>query len=151
MCRVNRNATRRGVGFAAGLMTFVAAHEVEVLKWAAWFGSAAHEPWFLNSGRAVAFTMACLFVSSLISGWLRLSVLTIVAGAATAMTVVLFLKEGGPGTIFPIVIAVGTVFMLAIGALGVWTGGEVRGLARSVTLRSRQRNIATETSRHRDS
>jgi hypothetical protein len=117
-------------------MTFMAAHEVEVFKWAAWFGSAAHGPWFLNSGRAVAFMMAVLFVSSLISGWLRLPVLTVVAGAATAMTVVLFLKQGGPGTIFPIVIAVGTVLVLAIGALGVWIGGEARGLVRAVTVRS---------------
>ena len=53
----------------------------------------AHEPWFLNSGRAVAFTTACLFVTSLISGWLRLSGLMIAAGATTAMTVVLFLKR----------------------------------------------------------
>ena len=125
---VNGTATQRGAGFAAGLLIFVAAHEVEVLKWAAWFGG-AHEPWFLNSGRAVAFTMACLFVGSLTSGWLRLSGLMIAAGAATAMTAVLFLKEGGPGTIFPIVIAVGTVCLLAIGLLGAWIGGEIRRVA----------------------
>jgi hypothetical protein len=125
MCRVNRNATHRAVGFAAGLLTFAAAHAVEVLKWAAWFGN-AYEPWFLNSGRAVAFTMACLFVTSLISGWLRLSGLMIAAGAATAMAAVLFLKEGGPGTIFPIVIVAGSFFILATSMLGVWIGGEMR-------------------------
>jgi hypothetical protein len=125
MCRVNRNATRRAVGFVAGLVTFVAAHGIEVMKWADWFGN-AYEPWFLNSGRAVAFTMACLFVSSLIAGWLRLSGLMFAAGAAAAMTVMLFLKHGGPGTIFPIVIAAGTVFILAISLLGVWIGGELR-------------------------
>ena len=125
MLWVNGTATQRGAGFAAGLLIFVAAHEVEVLKWAAWFGG-AHEPWFLNSGRAVAFTMACLFVGSLTSGWLRLSGLMIAAGAATAMMAVLFLKEGGPGTIFPIVIAVGTVSILAISLLGAWLGGEIR-------------------------
>jgi hypothetical protein len=127
---VNGSATDRGVGFAAGLMTFVAAHEVEALKWAAWFGS-VHDPWFLNSGRAVAFTMACLLVSSLIAGWLRLSGLMFAAGAATAMTAVLFLKQGGPGTIFPIVIVVGTLLMLAVSLLGAWLGGEIRGLARA--------------------
>ncbi len=119
-------ATQRGTGFIAGLLIFVAAHGVEVLKWAVWFGG-AHDPWFLNSGRAVAFTMGCLFVGSVASGWLRLSGLMIAAGAATAMTVVLFVKDEGPGTIFPIVIAVGTVCILAISLLGAWLGGEIRG------------------------
>ena len=127
---MNRNATHRAVGFAAGALTFAAAHAVEVLKWAAWFGN-AYEPWFLNSGRAVAFTMASLFLTSVISGWLRLSGLMIAAGAATAMTVVLFLKEGGPGTIFPIVIAAGSVFILATSMLGVWIGGELLRVVRT--------------------
>jgi hypothetical protein len=131
MCWVNGTATRRGAGFATGLLIFVAAHEVEVLKWAAWFGG-AHEPWFLNSGRAVAFTMACLFVGSLFSGWLRLSGLMIAAGAATAMTAVLFLKEGGAGTIFPIVIAVGTGCILVICLIGARIGGELRRAATTV-------------------
>jgi hypothetical protein len=130
MCRVNRNATHRAVGFAAGTLTFAAAHAVEVLEWAAWFGN-AYAPWFLNSGRAVAFMMACLLVSSLIAGWLRLSGVMFAAGAATAMIAVLFLKEGGPGTIFPIVIAAGTAFILAVSLLGTWIGGEIRGLART--------------------
>jgi hypothetical protein len=125
MCRVNQNATHRAVGFAAGLLTFGAAHAVEVLKWTAWFGN-AYEPWFLNSGSAVAFTIACLFFTSVISGWLRLSGFLFAAGAASAMTVVLFLKAGGPGTIFPIVIAAGSVLILAIAMLGVWIGGELR-------------------------
>jgi hypothetical protein len=129
MCRVNQNATHRAVGFAAGLLTFAAAHAVEVLQWVAWFGN-AYEPWFLNSGRAVAFMMACLFVSSLIAGWLRLSGLMFAAGAAAAMTVVLFLKHGGPGTIFPIVIAAGTVFILATCMLGVWIGGEIESVVK---------------------
>jgi hypothetical protein len=43
------------------------------------------------------------------------------------MAVVLFLKEGGPGTIFPIVLAVGGVFLLISSALGAWIGREVRG------------------------
>ena len=127
---MNRNATHRAVGFAAGALTFAAAHAVEVLEWAAWFGN-AYEPWFLNSGRAVAFMMACLLVSSLIAGWLRLSGVMFAAGAATAMIAVLFLKEGGPGTIFPIVIAAGTAFILAVSLLGTWIGGEIRGLART--------------------
>jgi len=127
---VNRNATHRAVGFVAGLVTVVAAHGVEALKWAAWFGS-AYEPWFLNSGRAVAFTMACLFLTSLISGWLRLSGFMFAAGAATAMTAVLFLKEGGPGTIFPIVIVAGSVLIVAISMLGVWVGGELFRIVRS--------------------
>ena len=123
---MNQNATHRAAGFAAGLLTFGAAHAVEVLKWAVWFGN-AYEPWFLNSGRAVAFTTACLFVTSLISGWLRLSGVMMAAGAATAMTAVLFLKAGGPGTIFPVVIGAGSLLILAITTLGSWIGGELRG------------------------
>jgi len=124
---VSGNATHRAVGFVAGLLTFAAAHAVEVLMWAAWFEN-AHEPWFLNSGRAVAFVMACLFVGGLIAGWLRLSGLMFAAGAATAMTVVLFLKHGGPGTIFPIVIAAGGLIIATASLLAVWLGSEISKL-----------------------
>ena len=103
------------------MLTFGAAHAVEVLQWTVWFGN-AYEPWFLNSGRAVAFMTACLFVSGLFAGWLRLSGLMFAAGAATAMTVVLFLKQGGAGTIFPIVIAAGGLIVASVSLLAVWLG-----------------------------
>ena len=60
------------------------AHELEVILWPIWFGG-AHDPWFLNSGRAIAFTMACLFGASFVSGILGLSGLTFTAGGITAM------------------------------------------------------------------
>jgi hypothetical protein len=45
--------------------------------------------------------------------------------------VVLFLKEGGAGTLFPIVIVAGSALMLAISMLGAWIGGEMRKTGQS--------------------
>ena len=60
MCRVTRHAMARWLGFVIGLLAFSLAHAIEVAKWAPWFGG-AHAPWFLNSGRAIAFTLGvCL-------------------------------------------------------------------------------------------
>src|SRR5262245_61177526 len=122
MFRVTRNAAARWQGFAVGMLTFVGAHAIEVAKWAPWFGG-AHAPWFLNSGRAVVFTLGCLFVASLIAGVLRWSGVALAAGAATAMTTVLFL--GGCSTIFPIVLAAGGLLIAATSLLGSWLGSEI--------------------------
>jgi hypothetical protein len=55
-----------------GGAAFLAAHAVEVWAWRTWFAPAGDfAAWFLNSGRAVAFTAACLFVVSAISVFLR--------------------------------------------------------------------------------
>jgi len=126
MCGVTQNAVARCFGFAVGLLTFVAAHAIEVAKWAAWFGG-AHAPWFLNSGRAVIFTLGCLFVASLIAGTLRWSGAALAAGAATAMTAVLFF--GGGSTIFPIVLAAGGLLIAATSLLGSWLGSEISRLS----------------------
>ena len=95
-------------------------------KWAAWFGG-AHAPWFLNSGRAVIFTLGCLFVASLIAGILRWSGAALATGAATAMTAVLFFGEGS--TIFPIVLAAGGLLIAATSLLGSWLGSEISRLS----------------------
>jgi len=109
--------TKHGVPFASGFVAFVAAHLVESAKWADWFG-AQYRPWFLNSGRAAAFTAACIFVVSatavMRSDRPLARAATVAMGAVTAMIVVFFVG-GDPGSIFPIVIATGSA-VIAVSA-----------------------------------
>ena len=121
---MTRHAMARWLGFVVGLLTFSGAHAIEVAKWALWFGG-THAPWFLNSGRAIAFTLGCVFAASLISGILRLPGAAIAAGAATAMTLVLLL--GDSGTLVPIVLAAGGLMLAAASLLGAWLGLEIAG------------------------
>jgi hypothetical protein len=111
-----------------GAATFAATHLVVVAKWVPWFHG-PHEPWFLNSGRAVAFTAAALLLAGLAAGawWARDRTdavghgVNVAAGALLAMIVVLVVV--GPGTVFPIVIAFGgmiALFSSGAGALIVW-------------------------------
>ena len=52
----------RLTSFLSGAAAFTAAHAVEVIAWRDVFAPAGdYAPWFLNAGRAVAFTAACLF------------------------------------------------------------------------------------------
>jgi hypothetical protein len=126
----------RWIGFTVGLLVFVGAHVIETARWHSWFRG-QYEPWFLNSGRALAFTMACVFGASAIVGALNASNrptrgFTIAAGAATAMVAVLML---GPGsTIFPIVLTIGAVVLLLSSVAGAWVGGAV-GRRRSAPRR----------------
>jgi hypothetical protein len=117
----------RGFGVAYGLLTFAGAHAIETALWAAAFGG-AHDPWFLNSGRAIVFTMACLFGTSVVAGLLGVPGLPITAGAVTAMVAVLFWNGGS--TIFPIVLAAGALLIAFSCLLGAWLGKEVAGLLR---------------------
>ena len=119
------NVSARWFGFALGLLTFVAAHAIEVFMWVPWFGG-VHDPWFLNAGRAAAFTMGSLFVVGLIGGALRVSGLGMAAGAGAAMAVVLM--RGGGGSIFPIVLAAGGLLILVSSTLGAWIGQELINL-----------------------
>ena len=107
----------RWISFALGAATFLATHAVERAAWSSWFG-AANTPWFLNSGRAVAFTAGCVLVAGLLASACardRDDALVhggnVAAGAAVAMALVLFLS--GPGTIFPVVLVFGTVIVAA--------------------------------------
>ena len=116
--------------FAFGALTFGGVHAIEVMRWTAWFGG-VHEPWFLNSGSATVFTLVCVAAASGIVALSSASVpsvrgITFGAGACAAMTAVLIMKQGGPGTIFPIVMAVGGLFILMSSALGAWIGREAR-------------------------
>jgi hypothetical protein len=111
-----------------GAATFLATHVIVFSYWTTWFGG-QHEPWFLNSGRGVAFTMLSLLVAASLASvlWARdrnaamVHGLNVAAGAVLAMIVVLIVV--GPGTIFPIVIVFGGIialFSTGIGSLLVW-------------------------------
>jgi hypothetical protein len=108
-----------------GAAAFLGAHLVQTLAWQTWFHG-SYDPWFLNSGRAVALTVALLVVAGAIvsaADW-RESVVrgaNAAAGALAAMIVILAIV--GPGNLFPIVIAFGGVIAVAstgAGALAGW-------------------------------
>jgi hypothetical protein len=127
----------RWIRFAVGFLTFLAAHAVEVREWSAWFGG-AHPPWFLNSGRAIVFTLGCVCAFSGLMALFSASVsrvrgITFAAGSFIAMTAVLFLQQGGAGTIFPIVMVVGGVLILVSSALGAFIATEIRMAVRGRT------------------
>jgi uncharacterized membrane protein len=119
-----------------GAIAFLAAHVVESAAWTTWFHG-EYAPWFLNSGRAVAFTAGSLLIIGLVAGintsaW-RDSMITagnFLAGAVAAMIVVLFAV--GPGTLFPIAIVIGVAVLGVSSAAGVFAGSALRsGLSRS--------------------
>jgi hypothetical protein len=127
-------AFTRSLAFVVGVLAFLTAHALEVMQWASWFGG-EHEPWFLNSGRAVLVTLAWVGCASGMVALFSASRpgprgLTVALGAFVGMTTVLFLKHGGPGTIFPIVMVAGGGCIVISSALGAWVGRMVRAAAR---------------------
>ena len=111
-----------------GVTVFSAAHLVLMARWREWFEPGGDfPPWFLNSGRAVAFTASCLFIAGLgvglaTPGLVRESMVTggnIAAGAIVAMCVVLALT--GPGTLFPIALTIGAGIAVASCVAGALT------------------------------
>ncbi len=122
-------------GVVLGAVTFTAAHVVLVAGWQSWFEpGGAHAAWFLNSGRGVAFTIACLILgSALVAVFARdrtfgerlATGAAFALGAFVAMACVLF--TGSPGTIFPIVLVFGGIIALASALAGAVAGGAVRG------------------------
>ncbi len=99
-------------GAIAGGLAFAAAHLLERSLWRVWFDPAGqYPPWFLNSGRATAFTAATMIVAGVLLGGARradtqtVCWLPAAGGAVLAMMVVLALT--GPGTLFPLVITIG--------------------------------------------
>jgi hypothetical protein len=85
--------------------------------------------WFLNSGRGVLVVAAVLGVLAILVGSvrtvpLRVGGAALVAGAVVAMVGTLFVV--GPGTIFPIVIVVGTAVIAVAVAAGTMLAALVR-------------------------
>jgi hypothetical protein len=124
----------RLLGFSVGALAFGVAHVVERAQWHGWFHG-EYEPWFLNSGRAILFTLGCVWLVGAAVAALNPSTrpvrgITIGAGAFAAMTTVMFLSESGPGTIFPIVLVAGGVLLLLGSATGAWMGTQIGRTAR---------------------
>jgi hypothetical protein len=100
---------------ALGAATFAVCHAVEAAGWQTVFGPGVpYAPWFLNSFRGTLFVSVCLFV---VSRWATRKrpatqhspakvANSIAAGGVVAMSAILFYS--GPGSIFPIVLAVGS-------------------------------------------
>jgi hypothetical protein len=123
----------RWKGALLGAATFVAAHLVQTLWWTTWFRG-AYAPWFLNSGRAVALTTGCQFIAAAMASAAepREALVrggSIAAGAAAAMVVVL--AFAGPGTLFPIVIGIGTIVLAAASLAGALAGSGLRRTIKS--------------------
>jgi hypothetical protein len=105
-----------------GAAAFLVAHTIEAARWD-WFGP-AHEPWFLNSGRALVFTALCLVAAGTLVGRSLVDGVYIATGATVALIGVLFLT--GPGTVFPIVILMGGTVV----ALSTMAGVGLRDVAK---------------------
>jgi uncharacterized membrane protein len=105
-------------------VAFLAAHAVMVAAWKTWFGP-EWQPWFLNSGRGVLFTMGCIVIAGFLANLLaqdRHETLVhggnVAAGAVIAMIATLFTL--GPGTLFPIAIAFGSTLIIASSFAGAF-------------------------------
>lgn len=108
-----------------GGAAFTIAHLVQTLAWQTWFHG-SYDPWFLNSGRAVVFTVVLLVVAGVIvsADDRHESIVrgaNAAAGALIAMVVILAVV--GPGNLFPIVIVIGAIVAVTstgAGALAGW-------------------------------
>lgn len=120
--------------FAVGFVTFVVAHAIESSQWHGWFRG-LHEPWFLNSGRAILFTLGCLALASAAVAVCERSAppargISTGAGAFAAMASIMFLSGSGPGTLFPIVLVFGGALLLTSSTSGAWVGRKMRGASK---------------------
>ena len=118
----------RWTSVLVGGAAFLAAHLVQTLAWRGWFHG-TFEPWFLNSGRAAAFTAALLAgAGALVSASDRRESIirgaNVAAGALAAMIVVLSVI--GPGNLFPLVVAIGATIVVASGGAGALAGWGLR-------------------------
>jgi len=108
----------------SGAAAFLLAHNLERVMWTTWFTDAqSMVPWFLNSGRAVAVTLLCVFVAEVLSGLfepdrhdLVRHAANVSAGAIIALIFALF--ASGPGTIAPLVIIIGGALVIAAAFAG---------------------------------
>ena len=119
---------------ALGAAVFVAAHVVLTAGWREWFQPGGEfPPWFLNSGRAVAFTAGLLFIAGVLVGLgnrkaprdAMVAGASLAAGAIVAMCAVLAVT--GPGTLFPIALAIGAGVIVVSCVAGALTASAVSG------------------------
>ena len=121
---------RRTVAAGIGAVVFWAAHAVETARWREWFAG-TYDPWFLNSGRAMIFTLGCVCIASALVTWFdsvpgRARGVPIGVGATAAMAATLFVKASGPGTIFPIALVAAAVMLLFSSLAGAWAVSAIR-------------------------
>lgn len=113
--------TRSAFALFAGAAAFGAAHAIQSVLWSSLDG--AHQPWFLNSGKAALLTGACFFAVSAAlgasNGSARAGVdgLLVAVGGVIASIVVLFWLVGA-GTLFPIAVAIGALVLVASSVAG---------------------------------
>jgi hypothetical protein len=109
----SRDARRIVFAAALGAVAFLLADTVEAKYWSWFAGDVRFEPWFLNAGRAVLFTAACIATAGFLAGTTAvreplakvLRCVGVTVGACVAMAVVLFVR--GPGNLFPIAFVIG--------------------------------------------
>jgi hypothetical protein len=128
----------RVIGFVIGAAAFLAAHALEASHWSDWFNG-QYDPWFLNSGRAILFTLGLLWVASTATAALtrsprQVSGLAIGGGTFVGMAVVLFTAPN-PGTLFPIVLGAGGVPLLCTSLAGAWAGTAIKCRTREASKR----------------
>ena len=141
MKRVSAMALAVIPGFVIGAAVFAAAHALEARHWSDWFNG-EYEPWFLNSGRAVLFTLGLLGVASALTAALARSPrpvrgLAIYGGAFVAMAVVLF-TGAGAGTLFPIALGSGGVALFCSIIAGTTAGAAINNINAASELQRRR-------------
>jgi len=113
-----------------GAATFLVAHLIERAEWSSLFAGDTATPWFMNSFRAGAFTALLLSLSAGFTatrdvGETLVRGLNVGLGATAVMVVVLVVI--GPGTLFPIAIAIGMAIVVTASVSGALAGAIVRG------------------------
>ncbi len=109
-----------------GAAIFLAAHAIEV---AAQIGG--RDPWFISAWPSTVMTAALMFATAVVAGTRTRGPAAaafaagalLSAGALVPLVITLFAHPRGPGTLFPIAIALGGVLLACVsvvGALGGW-------------------------------
>jgi hypothetical protein len=111
----------RTLAVLGGVSAFVLADALTVREWAVLGGR--FQPWFLNSGGAVALTAGlCAAAAAIAAGvdrrapFIKIAALN-AAGAFAASLVVIVVRVGG-GNLFPIVVVLDALVLLASSAAG---------------------------------
>ncbi|MBP7147873.1 MAG: hypothetical protein KBD01_10040 [Acidobacteria bacterium] len=120
------------VSFALGLGVFLLLQLLLVLTWELVFAWAeVHEPWFLNSGKALVSSCAFIFICTVVILLARrrssiADVLALTAGIVLGSAIVLV--SLGAGNIWPLVLIFGSVLCTVSVVLGAAVAFGVRRL-----------------------
>lgn len=122
---------------AAGVVAFLAPQVALFLRVSGSAGDMRAPGWFLNSGsNAAVISAVVVLVAAVIAARPRWTVAdTTVFACGVLIAMLATLVAIGPGTIFPLVLTVGTVLLVAATVLGTAVGYAVRFAALRVTPR----------------